>query len=54
MSTNILISHGIGPAIMDEAVKVLELASDKYRTDAAGISTILGGAAYECRLTPRR
>ncbi|MFT6429426.1 MAG: 3-isopropylmalate dehydrogenase [Halopseudomonas sp.] len=49
MSMNILIlpGDGIGPEIMAEAVKVLELASDKYGLDAQLSFDDLGGAAYE-------
>jgi 3-isopropylmalate dehydrogenase len=49
MSMNILIlpGDGIGPEIMAEAVKVLELASDKYGLGAQLSFDDLGGAAYE-------
>ncbi|MGH1449419.1 MAG: 3-isopropylmalate dehydrogenase [Pseudomonadaceae bacterium] len=49
MSMNILIlpGDGIGPEIVAEAVKVLELASDKFALDAKLSFDDLGGAAYE-------
>ncbi|WP_022964213.1 3-isopropylmalate dehydrogenase [Halopseudomonas pelagia] len=49
MSMKILIlpGDGIGPEIMAEAVKVLELANDKYSLGAELSYDDLGGAAYD-------
>lgn len=54
MSKQILVfpGDGIGPEIVAEAVKVLELANDKYALDFELSYDELGGAAYEKYGTP--
>ena len=49
MSKQILIlpGDGIGPEIMAEAVKVLELASDKFNLGLELTHDLIGGAAID-------
>ena len=54
MSKQILIlpGDGIGPEIMAEAVKVLELANDKFQLGFALEHDLIGGAAIDAHGVP--
>ncbi len=43
---------GVGPEIMNEALKVLEVVSDKYRIDVKWTTGLIGGSAYDACGTP--
>lgn len=54
MSKNILVlpGDGIGPEIIDEAVKVLNCVNDKFALNLSLNEALLGGAAYEAEGSP--
>jgi len=43
---------GVGPEIMNEALKVLEVVSDKYHIDVKWTTGLIGGSAYDACGTP--
>jgi len=48
----VLPGDGIGPEIVTEAVKVLEVAKEKFNLDVELDNALVGGAAYDEFGTP--